>query len=280
MTVERIAGLVESDILRQRDRKVFLEHRHDAAFRAMDDRNRAAPIALPRHAPIAQPVGDCALAAAELFEPLADRAFCIGDGKAIEEAGIEGGAILDISGVADREMFWIFARRQDHRDDRQPIFAREIEIALVVRRTAEDRAGAVFHQDKIGDINRYAALLVERVNGFQGRAIAAFIGRLDNRFAGTEPVAFGDEFGELRVARGELLRQRVMRRQRDERGTEQCIGTGCENLDRLVAAGDRKLYPRAFGAADPVLLHQPYSLGPAVERLYRVEQFVTKRGDA
>ena len=37
---------------------------------------------------------------------------------------------------------------------RQAVFAREVQVALVVRRAAEDRAGAVIHQHEIRDIDR------------------------------------------------------------------------------------------------------------------------------
>ena len=97
---------------------------------------------------------------------------------------------------------------------RQPVFAREIEVALVMRRAAENRAGAVFHQHEIGDVDRHAPARVERMDRFERGAIAALFGGLDDRLAGAEPVAFGDELGERRVAGGEALGQRMMRRQR------------------------------------------------------------------
>jgi hypothetical protein len=46
--VQRIAGLLEGDVVRQQDRQVLVRHRHDAAALAMDDRDRAAPVALAR----------------------------------------------------------------------------------------------------------------------------------------------------------------------------------------------------------------------------------------
>ena len=46
MMVERVAGLVEGGVLRQHHRQIGVGHRHHIAFRAMDDRDRAAPIAL------------------------------------------------------------------------------------------------------------------------------------------------------------------------------------------------------------------------------------------
>ena len=72
----------------------------------------------------------------------------------------------------------------------------------------------------------------------------------------------------------------MVRRQRQERGAEQRIRAGREDFDRVVCADNRPIDPGPFRAADPVLLHQPDALGPAVQRLYRVEQFLAEFGDA
>ena len=58
VAIERIARLIERDVVRQPDRQVFRRDGHDAAVLAMDDRDRAAPVALPRNAPVAQLVID------------------------------------------------------------------------------------------------------------------------------------------------------------------------------------------------------------------------------
>src|SRR5690349_20437973 len=44
-------------IERQQHRQIFLGHRHDAARLAVNHRNRSAPIALPRDAPIFNSIG-------------------------------------------------------------------------------------------------------------------------------------------------------------------------------------------------------------------------------
>ena len=54
MVVERIARLIEGGIARQFHRQIFFRHRHDAARRTMDHRDRTAPVALARDAPVAQ----------------------------------------------------------------------------------------------------------------------------------------------------------------------------------------------------------------------------------
>ena len=105
---------------------------------------------------------------------------------------------------------------------------------------------------------------------------AALLGRLDHRLAGAHAVAFGDEVGERRIVLGELLRQRMVRRRwRRNEAPNSVSGRVVKTSSVLVAA--RRCAnedARAFGAADPVLLHQPHALGPALERLQRVEQLV------
>src|SRR5690606_24732650 len=54
VAVERVAVAVRNQVLRKHDRKLIVRHRDLAALLAMDERNRAAPEALPRHAPVAQ----------------------------------------------------------------------------------------------------------------------------------------------------------------------------------------------------------------------------------
>src|SRR5258706_10210638 len=53
MPVERIAGNVEGHILGQYHRQLIAWHRHRATGLAMDDRDRRAPVALARYAPVA-----------------------------------------------------------------------------------------------------------------------------------------------------------------------------------------------------------------------------------
>ena len=62
VAVERIARLVEGDVVGQQDRQVLVRHGHDAVVRAVDHGDRAAPVALARDAPVAQAIVDLALA--------------------------------------------------------------------------------------------------------------------------------------------------------------------------------------------------------------------------
>ncbi len=246
----------------------------------MDDRDRASPIALSRHPPIAQAIGDRALAAPQRLEPFGGFPLGLGNRQPVEEIGVAEGAVFDIGLIADREMRRVLTRRQYHRDHRQPVFAGEFEVALVVRRAAENGAGAVFHQHKVGDPDRHAPVGVKRMHGFEAGGAAALLGGLDYRLAGAHAVAFGDEGGQLGIGLGQKLRQRVVRRQGHERGAEQGVLPGGEDLDGLAPPGDLEKHPGAFRAADPVLLHQPNALRPALEAAERVEQFLGEFGDA
>ena len=54
MALERVAGDVEGGVLGQLHRQILLRNRDHAAGIAVDDRDRAAPVALARDAPVAQ----------------------------------------------------------------------------------------------------------------------------------------------------------------------------------------------------------------------------------
>ena len=58
--------------VRQLDRQLVVGHRHHAAALAVDDRDRAAPVALARDEPVAQPVVDRRVALALAVEPRDD----------------------------------------------------------------------------------------------------------------------------------------------------------------------------------------------------------------
>ena len=83
-------------------------HRHHAAGLAMDDRDRAAPVALARNAPVAQAVIDLALrhrtvAAGLALQPLRHFFLRRVDRHAVEEARIDHAAVAVIGRVGDDE---------------------------------------------------------------------------------------------------------------------------------------------------------------------------------
>ena len=108
MVVERVAGLVEADIVGQHHRQVGFRHRHDAAVVAMDHRDRAAPVALARDAPVAQAelhlaLGQRPVAAERSLSTPGDLVEGLGGRHAVEEARIDHHAVVDIGLVDDLE---------------------------------------------------------------------------------------------------------------------------------------------------------------------------------
>ena len=181
--------------------------------------------------------------------------------------------------IPDGEGFRIGTIGHHHRQHRQLVFAREIQIALIVRGTAENRAGAVTHQHEIGDHHRQFPTGIERVNGFQPGVVAELLGLFDGLFGGAGAAAFGNKGGKLRILLGQFLRQRMIGRQRHETGPEQRIGPGAENIERTPI---RQIEgeAQALGFADPVLLHQPDLFRPTLQRIEARQQFLAETGDA
>ena len=84
--------------------------------------------------------------------------------------------------------------------------------------------------------------------------------------------------GAVRPAvRGQLVQQRVLRRQHHVGGAEQRVRPGGEDLD--VTRGRAEPGPRTGRPADPVALHQRHRLGP-VDGVQVVDQPVRVRRDA
>ncbi len=207
----------------------------------------------------------------------------VGDGEPVEEAGMIERALAVIGDVADLERGRVGAGRQHHGRDRQAVFAGEVEVALVVRRAAEDGAGAVFHQHEVGDVDRQMRP-AQRVGDLQAGVVAHLLLGLDLGGGGAAAPAFLDEGGERRVVGGERLGQRMAGREGEEGGAEQRVRAGGVDLDLARQLRSRVLqreaHVEALGTADPVALHEADLVRPAVQRVQAVEQLLRQRGDA
>ena len=148
---------------------------------------------------------------------------------------MEQPAIADIGLCADREVVGIGVRRQHHRQHRQPVVAGKVEVALIVRRAAEDGPGAVVHQHEIGDEDGQHLIRQKRVAAGQAGGEAALLLGLELGLAGAAPQTLRGERGQGRIVRAPAPRQRMIGCQRHERGAEQRIWPGGEHLDRAVA---------------------------------------------
>jgi hypothetical protein len=198
VAVERVSGLVEADVIGKRDGQVLLPLRHHAAVLAVDDRDRAAPVALARQAPVAQAeLGDALPHAVCLAEGdggvdglLARRDLGPGEGLGPRTFSVLGGT----KAAVRHRMAAV--ERHEGVDHRQVVLAREVEVALVMGRAAEDRAGAVVHQDEVGDVDRQLPVVVEGVADAQARVEAALLGLLDLLLGRAEMLALLDEGGE------------------------------------------------------------------------------------
>ena len=129
-------------------------HRHRAAAVAVDDRDRRAPIALARHAPVAQPLLGRALAPAGGLGAADDFGDRLLGGQPVEELGVDRDSRRSVSASPPIGSAATFAAWRDDALDRQLILLRELEVALVVAGNAENRARAIVHQHEVGDVDR------------------------------------------------------------------------------------------------------------------------------
>ena len=148
-----------------------------------------------------------------------------------------------------------------------------------MRRAAEDGAGAVIHQDEVGDIDRQRPVRVERMHRLDAGVEAHLLGGVDGFLRRAHVVAVFDELGEVGIVLRHRGGQRMIRRQRHELGAEDGVRPRGEDLELALAAGrglgiEREADQQAFRTADPVLLHQPDLVRPTVERVDRLQQLL------
>ena len=139
----------ERHILRQPHRQLIVRHRHDAVLLAVNHRNRRAPVALPRNAPVLQPVRS--FRRADLLGFGVRRHFLkgllgrkTGVRPGIHQPPVFGERLAHPVGDEAASRY-----RLDHDFHRQVVLLGKFEVALVVRRHGHHRAGAVFRQDEI-----------------------------------------------------------------------------------------------------------------------------------
>ena len=205
-------------------------------------------------------------------------------GHAVEEARIDQAAVAVIGSVGDDEALRIDIGRANHRRVAEPVFVGEFEVALIVRRAAENGAGAVVHQNKVRHIDRQLPVRIERMQRADAGIEAELLGGVDIGLRGAAMPALVDEGGELRIFLRRRGGKRMIGRHRHELGAKQRIRPRGENLQLAFAIRrrlriERETDQQAFRAADPILLHQPDFFRPAVERVERVKELLRIVGD-
>ena len=213
---------------------VLLRHRHLAAGRAVDDRDRRAPEPLPGQQPVAQPVVHRRGAQALLRQDLDNRGDRLGLGQPVQRPGVDQDAVARCRDPGGRR---VGAVGGDHHPHRQPEPPGEVQVALVVRGHRHDRAGAVVGQHVVGRPDR-DALAVHRVDRVHAQEHAGLlpVGRL--------PLDVGQlphlrqvrlELGPLGVG-AQVGGQRRVRRDDEERRAVQRVGPRGVDGDGLARA--------------------------------------------
>ena len=302
-------GLVVLD-LGQLDGQHLLGQRVGHAVGVVDHGERLAPVALPGEQPVAELVLDGALAGALPLEPGDGGGLGLVHAQAVEGqplvvGGVHGHAVAGVGLGLHVELAPVGGRHD--LPDGQPERQGKLVVARVVAGHGHDGAGAVAHEDVVGDEHR-DLLAVDRVDGvgagedaglvlvllalelglhgrgapvgehgLGGRGVSAGPALVEGavgRLAGGRAGCAGRDLGPERA--GELVDQRVLGRQDHVGGAEEGVGAGGEHLDGRLGHGEPDA--GALRAADPVALHGLDLVGP-VEPVEVVDEPVGVGGD-
>ena len=154
-----------------------------------------------------------------------------------------------------------------------------------MRRATEDRAGAVVHQDEVGDVDRKRPRGIERVDRLHPGVETLLLGGVDQLLRGAVAFAFRDEFGERRILGRCGDGERMIGRERQELRAEQRVVARGEDVDLVFPQRggrgiEREAQVQPLRTADPVALHDAHLLGPEIQAVERLQQILGKFGDA
>ena len=125
-----------------------------AAIRTVHDRDRAAPVALPRQQPVAQAVADRGVPETALVEPGDDALFRLGARQAAERTGVDEHLVLGMGRECAAVLGLVPTGGTHDGPDLDAVPLRKGVVALVVCGHGHDRARPVAHQDVVGDPDR------------------------------------------------------------------------------------------------------------------------------
>ncbi len=312
-------GLVVLHVFRQQHRQLVFGHRHDAALRTVNHRNRCAPVPLARDQPVLQTVIDHPPADALLLQERRDLLDALVRPRPVELPRVHHRSHIRV-GFGQLIRTSNFGLRTFDNDlDRNLVLAGELEVTLVVSRHCHHHAGSVRRQHEVGDVNRNPVAR-QRVDRIPAGEDAFLVGRgrdaLDFR-PHHHPAA---ELAHRRFLRQPLRNSCGQRRVRRERHGSHAVervrpsrehryllahalrrflsGAALCNLRnlwilysvtpvpghlrnlRFSARSQREVDLDALRPSNPVPLHRPDVLRPAVEHVDTVQQLLGVVGNA
>ena len=121
--------------------------------------------------------------------------------------------------------------RSDHADNGKTVAAGELEVAVVVAGHGHDGAGAVLHQDVVGDPDRngLAGSGVDGVAAGEDTGLLPLAHLAGDQVLGRHHFPVGVHLGPV-VGGGEGVDQGMFGCQDHEGGAEDGVGAGCEDL--------------------------------------------------
>ena len=236
-------------------------------MRAVNHRNRRAPIALAGNQPVAHAVVYLQRAVLRFGQFIHNGPFRLFVFHAVKRTGIDQHAR---AGIRQRGLF-VFGF--DYFYNRQIVFGGKYIVAFIMRRHRHHAARAVGIQHIIRNPNRHLAA-VDRVDGISAGKYPCFFthgGQTINirGFVGLFAIGF---HGLFMFRRGNFIHHRMLRRDYTIGIAKQRVRPGGKHGKR-TAAHDIKRDLRTFRAADPVCLHRFDAFRP-IQVFQPFQQFI------
>src|SRR5579875_297867 len=147
----RLTGRLERDVFRQDHRQLILRYRHCPMRWTIYDGDGRTPISLAADQPVAQAIGNHEFANTLFLYVPGNSGYRFLGRRAVEWARVDHHAQRHFRLRPGIRVARLLARGTNDLTYGNAEFAGELEVALVMRRNAHDRARTIAHQHVIGD---------------------------------------------------------------------------------------------------------------------------------
>ena len=211
---------------------------HHAAVRQVYHGNGSAPVTLSGDAPVSETVVYRALAHVDAFQFVSNGVEGTFEIEAVKFSAVKGDALFGVGGFGNVRLILICGA--DYRNDVETVFLGEFIITLIMSRHGHYCAGAVIHNNEIGDHHRDFSA-VQGVDSIEagGHALLFHFGNVG--FGDLKVAAFLNEFGNLGIYSGSLPGQRMHGSNGHVGNAHEGVGSRGVNLQHLIPAVYLKL---------------------------------------
>ena len=273
----RFSACVKFNIFRQANGEFFFRNKNFAASRAVNYRDRSAPITLTADQPVAQTIVYTAFTEAFSFSFVHDCSHCSVHFHTVEFTGVNQFAFFFFVSAGHFFQFQVNAFRLYNNDFFDAVFFCKHPVTLVTGRYAHNCASTIIVQNIVGypNFNGFTSVRVNAMNASENTFFFGFAGSTFNIRLVANFVAEFFDFSSFGIVFADFFNQRMFSSQSHKGYAIGSIRTSGINCNFIIKCRNSEFHFQTFTTTNPVALHGFNAFRPAFEQVQIFQQFIS-----